>query len=254
MDRSSTATRHRGTLWSRTPASNRPSGLRDHAHSANNASNSDLICSNYGPTPQATLSRQHAALANMVRAIEPDFANEVAQRLLAQFGSLNAVLSEPADELCLVTGNPALATILSTAKHVVVESLLDELPKTPFSPSNQDVLRYVTAIMSGLTHEEAHVFFLDSRLCFQRHEVFCYGTDCHAQFPMHVVFRRALQIGSAQLVLIHNHPSGNPEPSTEDIQATRRIAAAGQAVGLMIRDHLIVAGASVYSFRAAGLL
>lgn len=190
----------------------------------------------------------------MVRAVEPDFPEEMAAGLLAQYGSLTALLAEPAKELFLSTGNQALATILSTAKHVVVEALLDELPKTPFSPSNQDVLRYITAIMGGLTREEAHVFFLDGRLRFLRHEVFSYGTEARAEFPMHAVFRRALQIGALQLVLIHNHPSGNPEPSEDDLLVTKQIAAAGQAVGLAIRDHLIVASPNVFSFRAAGLL
>jgi DNA repair protein RadC len=254
MDRSLTATRNRSALRPRASASNRPLGLRDHAHRTNGRGDTEFGGGDYPPPPQVTLSRQHAALANMVRAVEPDFANEMAERLLAKYGSLTAVLSEPAEELRLSTGNPALATILSTAKHVVVESLLDDLPKTPFSPSNQDVLRYITAIMSGLTHEEAHVFFLDGRLRFLRHEVFCYGTEKDAQFPMHIVFRRALQIGASQLVLIHNHPSGSPEPSDEDKQVTQRIAAAGHAIGLAIRDHLIVAGSNVFSFRAAGLL
>lgn len=254
MDSSITASGNRRALRPRASPPGRSRGLRDYAHCTHNRCDVHFDHGHFPAATQTTLGRQHAALANMVRAVEPDFAEEMAARLLAQYGSLTALLAEPAKELFLSTGNQALATILSTAKHVVVEALLDELPKTPFSPSNQDVLRYITAIMGGLTREEAHVFFLDGRLRFLRHEVFSYGSEARAEFPMHAVFRRALQIGALQLVLIHNHPSGNPKPSEDDLLVTKQIAAAGQAVGLAIRDHLIVASPNVFSFRAAGLL
>jgi len=178
----------------------------------------------------------------------------LASRLLAQFGSLTAVLTETFEALAAATGSQVVAGVLSTAKNIVVESLLADLPKTPFSPANQDVVRYVTAIMGGLTHEEAHAFFLDGQLRFLRHEVFAYGSENRTDFPVRMIFRRAVQIGATQLVLIHNHPSGVPEPSESDIKVTRDICFVGQAVGIGIHDHLIVAGSHVFSFRAAGLL
>lgn len=178
----------------------------------------------------------------------------MAAQLLGQYGSLTAVLAEPAQELARTTGNTALATILSSAKSMVVESLLADLPKATYAPTNQDFLRFITSIMSGLTHEEAHVLFLDGRLRFLRHEPFCYGDVAEVHFPVPTILRRALHVGASQLVLVHNHPSGSPEPSDIDKQATARIAAAAGAIGITVHDHLVVAGPHVFSFRAAGML
>ena len=254
MDCSATASRYRGPLRARAPIADRAFGICDHAFGAYDSRHIDARRSDMGASPQASLRRQHAALADMVRAVEPDFANELAGHLLAQYGSLTAVLSEPLDGLTTATGNAMLAAVISSAKSVVVESLLAELPKAPFSAANQSVVRYVTAILGGLTHEEAHAFFLDGRLGFLRHEVFSYGAEDRAAFPVQMIFRRAVQIGSSQIVLIHNHPSGSPEPSEMDKDVTSKIAAAGRAIGISIHDHLVVAGPHMFSFRAAGLL
>jgi DNA repair protein RadC len=254
MDRSPATTRDRSAFWPRARSPDCAFGVCDHAQRPHRDRDPDVGGRDLAASEQGSFRRQHAALADMVRAVEPDFADQLAERLLAQYGSLNALLCEPLRDLILATGNAALATILSTAKAVVVESLFAELPKTSFSPTDQNVLRYVSAIMGGLTHEEAHVFFLDRRLRFLRHEVFAYGSESETSFPMQMIFRRALQIGSSQLVLIHNHPAGSPQPSQTDIDFTRRAVDAGQAIGLDIHDHLVVAGPRVYSFRSAGLL
>lgn len=254
MDRSSTAHRDWRAFRPSAQPSHRSAGVRDHAigsdrHRDCHADRSDRLA-----LQKNALRHQHATLAHMVGAVEPDIADELASRLLAKFGSLTAILSEPADELTLATGNPVLGGVLSAARDVVVAALLADLPKVPFSPANPDVIRYITAIMGSLTHEEGHVFFLDGRRRFLQHEVFSYGSDRSTTFPVQIIFRRAIQIGSDQLVLIHNHPSGLAEPSAIDQAVTRTIASAGRAIGTCVHDHLVVAGARIFSFRAAGLL
>lgn len=254
MDRSFSASSDRGAFRTSSPIADRAFSICNNAHSPNDYSHSRAGRRNLGASQPGSFRRQHAALADMVRAFEPDFADQLAERLLAQYGSLTALLCEPLPDLAIATGNKALATILSTAKTVVVESLFAELPKASFSPTDQNVLRYISAMMGGLTHEEAHTFFLDRQLRFLRHEVFAYGSESETSFPLQMIFRRALQVGSSQLVLIHNHPGGSPQPSDTDIDFTRRAADAGHAIGLNIHDHLVVAGSRVFSFRSAGLL
>lgn len=254
MDRGIAASCYRGPFRASTSVADRALSLCDHAHGTNNYSHSRNRRRNNSASQPGSLGRQHAALADMVRAFEPDFADQLADQLLAQYGSLTALLCEPLPDLMVATGNIALATVLSTAKAIVVESLFAELPKASFSPTDQNVLRYISTIMGGLTHEEAHTFFLDRHLRFLRHEVFAYGSESETSFPLQMIFRRALQVGSTQLVLIHNHPAGSPQPSQTDIDFTRRAADAGRAIGLIIHDHLVVSGPRVFSFRSAGLL
>lgn len=254
MERRITAPRHWRALRSRLGTTYRTNclradALRPHHYRARDVGRRDLAQSRAGER-----ARQQCALAELVSAVEPDFAEEIAERLMAQFGTLGALLDEPEADLFLATGNRTLAKILRKAKPLVIASLLSDLSKVPFSPANQDVLRYVTAIMAGLACEEAHAFFLDSRLSILRHEIFAYGSEKSTDFPMHIIFRRAIQIGATELVLIHNHPSGSAEPSDQDLVVTRQIASAGRCLGISVHDHLIVAESRVFSFRAAGLL
>jgi DNA repair protein RadC len=254
MDRIVATPRHFGACRPTYGIADSATRLRHNALSPHDHRASDVVGSHIAASAKATFRRQHAALANLVRPLEPNFAEALANKLLSTFGSLTAVLSEPSDGLAMVTGNHVLADILSSTKDVVVQSLLAELPREPFSPANQNVIQYLSALLGSLTHEEAHAFFLDRNLGFLRHEVFAYGSDRGATFPVRVMLRRAVQIGATQLVLIHNHPSGIAKPSESDIAATRDICAASKAVDIGVYDHLIVAGPHLFSFRSAGLI
>jgi DNA repair protein RadC len=252
MDRSLATSCYRSPLRPSIAAPDCALGIYGHAHHPYHDRNPHAGRGDLATSAQGSLRRQHAALANLVRAVEPDFADALARDLLDKFGSLTAILALPEKVIANTTGSAVLAGILSSTKRLVIESLLAGLPRTPFSPANQEMVRYLTATLGSLKHEEAHVFFLDVGLRLLSHEIFAYGTANRASFPVQNIFRRAVSVGSTRLVLIHNHPSGIPEPSESDKISTREICRAGKAVGIIIHDHLVVAGPHVFSFRASG--
>lgn len=97
------------------------------------------------------------------------------------------------------------------------------------------------------------MLFLDKRLRLIRDERLGSGTVDHAPVYPREVIRRALELSASALILVHNHPSGDPTPSRGDIEITRKIADGGRLLGIEVHDHLIVGGSEVTSFKALGL-
>ena len=107
---------------------------------------------------------------------------------------------------------------------------------------------------AGVEGEKLAVLHLDDEqrvLGVEEHDAAGPGT---VDLPIRAIFKRALALDAAGLVIAHNHPSGDPTPSEADIQATRRLAATAEALGIRLHDHLIFAGGDCVSFRALGLL
>lgn len=116
----------------------------------------------------------------------------------------------------------------------------------------EDALAWLQPRLHGLAREELHALFLDRRhrpIACRRLTV---GSDRFTVVDPRQVFREALGVGAAALVLAHNHPSGDPTPSPQDHDVTRRVAQAGDTVGVALVDHLVVASEGWTSLRAAG--
>ena len=117
-----------------------------------------------------------------------------------------------------------------------------------------DVHNLVAAALAHLPHEEFHVLLLDSQnapIC--QRQVTRGILDASLIHPREV-FRDAIVLRAASLILVHNHPSGNPEPSSEDFQVTRQLGAAGDQLGIPVLDHIIVAGETFASLAGRGCL
>ncbi|MCB2085084.1 MAG: DNA repair protein RadC, partial [Sphingomonadaceae bacterium] len=118
----------------------------------------------------------------------------------------------------------------------------------------QALLDYLTIDMAHLTVERVRVLYLNTQnRLIQDHHVGDGSIDEAAIHPREVI-RRGLDIGATALILVHNHPSGNPEPSRADIQITNRIAEAGRLLGITVHDHVIVGRNGHVSLRAKGLI
>lgn len=193
-------------------------------------------------------------LAKLVHAVAPDNAEEVAARLLERFGSLGAVLSAPARALNSATDLPSLAMVLHSARIAVLESLREEVRGAPFDPGDQRILTYLVARMQGEAEEHLHAIFLDARRCYILDQRMASGSWNRISVQLRPIMRLALEIDAAFIVLLHNHPSGNPKPSSADIQFTVNVQTVSRILGIELFDHLIVAGPSLFSMRAAGLL
>jgi DNA repair protein RadC len=124
----------------------------------------------------------------------------------------------------------------------------------PVLASWQALLDYLRADMAFLTVERVRVLHLNSRNMLIRDEHMGDGSIDQAAIYTREVIRRAIDLGSAALILVHNHPSGSPEPSRQDIEITRQIAEAGKRLNIAVHDHIIIGTQGHSSLRAKGLI
>ncbi len=116
------------------------------------------------------------------------------------------------------------------------------------------LIDYCTAAMARSPHEEFRVLFLDRKNVLIADEVQSRGTVDHTPVYPREIVKRALELGASALILVHNHPSGDPTPSRADIEMTREVAAAAKALKIAVHDHLVIGRSGHASFKALGLL
>ena len=129
-----------------------------------------------------------------------------------------------------------------------------EATTRPVLASWQALIDYLTIDMAHLTVERVRVLHLDLKNRLIRDEHVTDGSLDEAAIHPREVIRRALDLGAAAIILVHNHPSGSPEPSRADIQMTNRIAEAGRLLGIVVHDHVIVGREGHVSLKARGLI
>ena len=188
-------------------------------------------------------------------AIRQGDTKPLAKALIAHFGSFSAVLNAEPGALRQVKG---MGEASAAALHAVALSTRrmtrGEIERKPVLGSWQALLDYLAVDMAHLTVERVRVLYLNTqnRLILDHHVGD--GTIDEAAIHPREVIRKALDIGATALILVHNHPSGNPEPSRADIQITQRIAEAGRLLGVTVHDHVIVGRDGHVSLRAKGLI
>jgi DNA repair protein RadC len=116
------------------------------------------------------------------------------------------------------------------------------------------LLDYCTAAMARATHEEFRILFLDRKNALIADEVKGQGTVDHTPVYPREIVKRALELSASAIILVHNHPSGDPAPSRADIEMTREIVAAAKALRITVHDHLVVGRGGHSSFKAMGLM
>ncbi|MGY6552083.1 MAG: RadC family protein [Erythrobacter sp.] len=179
----------------------------------------------------------------------------LAKALIAQFGGLAGVLNADPAALQRVKGmgetSAAALRIVAVAARRMARS---EVASKPVLGSWQALIDYLAIDMAHLTFERVRILYLDAknRLIDDWH--FGDGSLDEAAIHPREVIRRAMDLGAAALILVHNHPSGNAEPSRADIQITQRIAEAGRLLGVTVHDHVIIGREGHVSLRARGLI
>ena len=116
------------------------------------------------------------------------------------------------------------------------------------------LLAYVKLALAHEAREQFRVLFLDKKNQLIADEVQNHGTVDHAPVYPREVMRRALELSASAIILVHNHPSGDPTPSSADVDMTRQVVEAGRALRIAIHDHLVVGRDGVASFKALGLM
>jgi DNA repair protein RadC len=188
----------------------------------------------------------------------------VAKDLLARFGSLEgigaasheAIDDQVAKSLAIVRGKQSRATALDLQLIYDVARRVAREPasKRPVISSWSALLAYVRVALQHEPREQFRVLYLDNRNQLILDEIQNRGTIDHAPVYPREVIRRALELSSRNIIVVHNHPSGDPTPSRADIEMTRQIVAAGHPLNVTVHDHLIVGRDGVASFKQLGLL
>ncbi len=164
--------------------------------------------------------------------------------LLAGNGALREVLGD--DEQTL--------QFLYAVRRAMLYALRAPIEDRPLLNNKQALFDYLQAVQGFATVEHARAIFLDSGNHLLREELVAEGTVDEIDLHVRMVIGRALELGAAGLILVHNHPSGDPTPSQGDRTVTRRLASAGQLMDVHLLDHLIIGRGRHFSFREAGFL
>ena len=191
----------------------------------------------------------------LFRAIPRQDVKPIARLLLETFGDFNRVLSAPADRLAQVQG-VGQAVIVELK---IVEAAAHRLSRAKVLQRHvisgwDAVLDYCHTTMSHRETEQFRVLYLDRKNTLIADEEQAKGTVDHVPVYPREVVKRALELNASSLILVHNHPSGDPTPSQDDISMTTQIASAAQALGITLHDHIIVGKSTELSFQASGYL
>ena len=179
----------------------------------------------------------------------------IAKALLREFGGLAGLFAADNDALRRVDriGDSAVAAIRiaqATALRLTKARLADK----PMLGNWQALIDYLRAELAAAPVEQVRVLHLNTRNLLIRDEVMARGSIDQAPVYVREIIRRAMDLGSAALILVHNHPSGDPAPSRADIDITRQVIEAGKRLGVTVHDHIIMGANSHASMKALGLM
>ncbi len=179
----------------------------------------------------------------------------IARALLTRFGSFANVIAAPLPELRGVDGmGEAGAAALKTVQAAALRLVRSEVQDRPLLGNWDQLMAYLNAVLSRERVEQFRILFLDNRNRLLADEAQARGTVNHTPVYPREVAKRALELHATALILVHNHPSGDPTPSRADIQMTQEIKAALATLSVLVHDHVIVGNGRWLSFREKGLL
>ena len=191
----------------------------------------------------------------LFRAIPRRDTKPLAKELLRHFGSFVEVISAPDERLANLPGvSLAVITELKIVRASALRLMQGQVRERPVLNVWAEVIGYCRAAMAFEAKEQFRILFLDKRNHLIADEVQQRGTVDHTPVYVREIVKRALELSSTALILVHNHPSGDPTPSRADIDMTKTIIAAAKPLGILIHDHLIIGKHGHTSFKGKGLL
>jgi DNA repair protein RadC len=191
----------------------------------------------------------------LFRSIPQGDVKPRAKALITRFGSLSAVLAASVEDLCTIPGvGKAVALDLAALHEATLRVGREAVTKRTVISSWTALLAYVKLALANEPREQFRVLFLDKKNQLIADEIQNRGTVDHAPVYPREVMRRALELSASNIILVHNHPSGDPTPSHADIDMTRQIIEAGRVLRIAVHDHLVVGREGVASFKSLGLM
>jgi DNA repair protein RadC len=184
------------------------------------------------------------------RAVKP-----LAKKLIAHFGSFAEAIAAPIERMMEVDGvGESVATHLKIVEAAALRLSKTKLLGKPARSSWSALIDYCAAAMARNPNEEFRILFLDRKNILIADEVQNKGTVDHTPVYPREIVKRALELGASAIILVHNHPSGDPTPSRADIEMTRQITDAAKALHVAVHDHIVIGRSGHASFKALGLM
>jgi len=178
-----------------------------------------------------------------------------AKALIDRFGSIAGVLAAPTAELAAVKSvSEATIALIAVTAEAARRAVREEIADGPVLSSWTRLIDYLRVAMGHNRTEEFRLLFLDSKNRLIADEVQGTGTvNRTAVYPREVV-KRALEHGATAIIMVHNHPSGDPTPSRADVEMTEEVRDAGALMGIVLHDHVVISKSGHESFKSMGLL
>lgn len=174
--------------------------------------------------------------------------------LVREFGGVGPLFAADPESLMRAGLSERAAAAIKIAEAAALRLLKSEVVARPVLSGWQALIDYLTADMAHRLVERVRVLHLNGRNELIRDEMVSEGSIDQAAVYVREVIKRALELGSAAVILVHNHPSGDPNPSRQDIDLTRQIVTAGKPLGIIVHDHIIIGRNSHTSLRSKGLI
>lgn len=179
----------------------------------------------------------------------------LAKALIRKFGSFASVVNAAPSELEAMDGvGPTVVVALKTVAAASHRLAREQVMGRPVLGSWDRLMDYLRVAMAHEKNEQFRVLFLDTKNGLIADEIQQRGTVNHTPVYPREVVKRALDLGASAIIMVHNHPSGDPTPSGADVEMTREVQEAGKKLGIALHDHVIVARGGHSSFRAMGLI
>jgi DNA repair protein RadC len=178
----------------------------------------------------------------------------LAKRLIDDFGGIGPLLSASADTLRREGLTDPTIAALKIAEATALRMLETRIEQQPVLSSWDALGDYLHATMAHRRTEEVRILFLNAKNMLIANEALWQGSVDEASVHVREVIARAIALGATALIIVHNHPSGDPSPSTQDIRLTRDLVEAGRHMKVAVHDHVIVGAQGRTSMRAMGLI
>jgi DNA repair protein RadC len=178
----------------------------------------------------------------------------LAKKLIEEFGGIGPLLSSSADTLRREGLSDPTIAALKIAEATALRLLETRIEAQPVLSSWDALGNYLQAAMAHSRIEEVRVLFLNAKNMLLANEAMWQGSVDEASVHVREVIARAIALGATAIIIVHNHPSGDPTPSTQDIRLTRDLVDAGRHMKITVHDHVIVGAQGRTSMRAMGLI
>ena len=222
---------------------------KPHYHGHRERLRQRLIAAGAGNLPDYELIEVILFASNPRGDVKP-----LAKDLLERFGGFAELLSADAEALTGAGLGLAGVAALKSVREAALRLMRSELHQRPVVGSWDKLIDYCSAHIAHGTVEEFHILFLDRKNVLIKHEQQQRGTIDHTPVYPREVVKRALELQASALILVHNHPSGDPTPSKADIAVTKDIVKAAQPLGVTVHDHLVIGRGRHTSLRDLGLI